>query len=139
MTAKEYLMRPLNANKKLELAIEQLARLRAISEKATSTIKDAPSSTLEEGSRMENATLEVIEQQKVVASAFDKFIELQKEVSAAIDKLPDINEQLVLGYRYVCCKEWRDVATSIGLGEARVYKIHKSALKNFSPIAAEIQ
>lgn len=70
--------------------------------------------------------------QRDVAQKIGLLVAIRDKVDTAIDKLADRYEQLVLRYRYIDNLSWAEISMMMNVSERTVYRIHGSALQNFS-------
>lgn len=73
--------------------------------------------------------------EEIQADIKEKAMELTKlqgDIDYRIGLLTDYEEQLVLRYRYIENLSWVDISTMLNVSERTVYRIHGSALQNFS-------
>ena len=59
-------------------------------------------------------------------------VRLKEEINTAIDMLENRDEQLVLRYRYLDDCTWEEISRMLNVSLRTVYRIHGSALQNFS-------
>ncbi len=85
--------------------------------------------TGEEVTRMENL---LEEKKRVLASTV-------LNVSDMISQLPDVNQQMVLTYRYVdMMSDWYEIADKMGMKKAAVQKLHGRALPQLQRILCRL-
>lgn len=77
-------------------------------------------------------TIEKIwEREQSLNEKIDRLVDLKTEINAAIDKLEDVEERLLLKYRYFKNESWEDIAMDLNVSYRTVHRIHASALRNF--------
>jgi RNA polymerase sigma factor (sigma-70 family) len=72
------------------------------------------------------------ETQHKIDRKLQKLVKLKFEISKAIDQLSNQEERMVLRYRYLNDCSWEDISALLNVSERTVYRIHGSALQNFS-------
>lgn len=70
--------------------------------------------------------------QRSVEEKIAYLVRLKEEINTAIDKLESRDEQLVLRYRYLDDCTWEEISRMLNVSLRTVYRIHGSALQNFS-------
>ena len=124
MTAKEYLSQAYRIDQRINSKIEQIASLRELSLKATTTLSDMP-----------KGTRNVHSKEKIITKMMDLENEIIKQTIVSVIKAVDNTEyQTLLELRYLCFKQWEQIAVTMGYSLHHLYKIHNAALK----ICAEI-
>lgn len=54
----------------------------------------------------------------------------RREIKQAIGAVPDVEHRALLEYRYLCYKNWAEVADCMGFEERHIYRVHKRALSD---------
>ena len=70
--------------------------------------------------------------QRDVAQKVELLVAIRDKINTAIDKLADRDEQMVLRYRYLDNLSWTEISMMMNVSERTVYRIHGTALQNFS-------
>lgn len=70
--------------------------------------------------------------QRSVEEKVAYLIRLKEEINTEIDKLESHDEQLILRYRYLDDCTWEEISRMLNVSLRTVYRIHGSALQNFS-------
>lgn len=73
----------------------------------------------------------VWETQADVEQKLNQLIDLRDQINRQIDLLPDVEEQLVLRYRYLDSCSWDEIATLLNVSTRTVHRIHGAALQHF--------
>lgn len=134
MTAKEYLRQAYRLNELIDSRIMELERLRDYSTRLSScNFEDVRVSK----SRSTEATFarvigKIIDLEKVINYDIDRFVDLKTEMNTAIDRVSNVDERLLLRYRYLNNYCWDDIAQLLNVSGRTVHRIHSSALYNFS-------
>lgn len=77
-------------------------------------------------------TLEKIwDREQKINEKIDKLVDLKTEIDAAIDQIENVEERLLLKYRYLKNESWEDIAMDLNVSYRTVHRIHASALRNF--------
>ena len=129
MTAKEYLSQAYRLDQRIDAKIEQVASLRNLAAKATSTLSDVAPSGTRNVHRMEDIIIKIIDLENEINADIDILVDLKREIMAAIRSIHDPDYCTVLELRYLCFKPWEQIAVEMGYSIDNVYKLHRMALK----------
>lgn len=129
MTAKEYLNRAFLLDQRVNLKIEQIRRIRDLSEKCTSLITGMPKTKNGEQSRLEEAVCRIMDCENELNTDIDKLVDVKREITQAIDSVPDVALRTLLEMRYLCFKSWDDIAVEMFVSANHVFKMHRLALQ----------
>ena len=118
MIAKDYLKRAYLLDKQINVEIQELESLKSMRGQVQGVFYGERIGT------NPNRNLE---------APFVKTIEKiwERELNAAIDKLEDVEERLLLKYRYLKNESWEDIAMDLNVSYRTVHRIHAAALRNF--------
>ncbi|WP_019543596.1 DUF1492 domain-containing protein [Selenomonas bovis] len=72
------------------------------------------------------------ETEREIDQKLQMLVKLKAEISRAIDRLSNREERMVLRYRYLNDCSWEEISTLMNVSERTVYRIHGTALQNFS-------
>ena len=134
MTAKEYLRQAYRLNELIDSRITELERLRDYSTRLTSC--GFGGERVSKSRSTEAPFVRIIEKivdlEKVINRDIDRYVDLKTEMNAAIDRVSNVDERLLLRYRYLNNYSWDDIAQLLNVSGRTVHRIHSSALYNFS-------
>lgn len=134
MTAKEYLRQAYRLNELIDSRITELERLRDYSTRLTSCSFEGE--RVSKSRSTEAPFVKIIEKivdlEKVINRDIDRYVDLKTEMNAAIDRVSNVDERLLLRYRYLNNYSWDDIAQLLNVSGRTVHRIHSSALYNFS-------
>ena len=65
----------------------------------------------------------------------ERLVDLKAEISGAISQLANVDEQLLLRFRYINNYGWEKIAVLMSVSMRTVHRIHASALRDFQPPA----
>jgi RNA polymerase sigma factor (sigma-70 family) len=74
----------------------------------------------------------ILDLEKVINRDIDRHVDLKTEMNAAIDRVSNVDERLLLRYRYLNNYNWDEIAQLLNVSGRTVHRIHSSALYNFS-------
>lgn len=133
MTAKEYLSQAYRIDQRINSKIEQIASLRELSLKATTTLSDMPKGTQNVHSK-EKIITKMMDLENEINTDIDELVDIKQTIVSVIKAVDNTEYQTLLELRYLCFKQWEQIAVTMGYSLHHLYKIHNAALK----ICAEI-
>jgi len=138
MKAKEYLSQAIWLDKVINNKIEQQESIRALAEKVTVNFtQEKVSGGKGITSPMEEATIKLIDLSHEINDDIDRLIDLKKEILNVINEIDDFRYKLLLEMRYINCKDWDEVANTLGYDTRYILKLHGRALKEIDEILKE--
>ena len=66
--------------------------------------------------------------QAEINADFDRLVDLKREMAEVIQSLPSPEQRTLLELRYLCSRNWEQVATAMNYSVHHLYKLHKAAL-----------
>ena len=102
MTVKEYLSQAYRIDQRINSKLEQVASLRALATKATSTLSDTPPSGSRNVQSMENVIVKIIDLENEINEDIDALVELKLEISRGIKRSDKPQYQTAMELRYQC-------------------------------------
>ena len=132
MTAKEYLKQAYRLNERIDAHIRELEELRNMSTR----IQGASYEEHFSGTRNTDAPFvkligKIMDMEVRINSEIGCLMDLKVEMDKAIEKVEDIEEQLLLRYRYIDNMTWDDIANRLCVSSRTVHRIHSAALQRF--------
>ena len=134
MTAKEYLRQAYRLNELIDSRITELERLRDYSTRLTSCSFEGERVSKSHSTEAPFARIieKIVDLEKVINRDIDRYVDLKTEMNAAIDRVSNVDERLLLRYRYLNNYNWDDIAQLLSVSGRTVHRIHSTALYNFS-------
>ncbi len=134
MTAKEYLRQAYRLNELIDSRITELERLRDYSTRLTSCSFEGERVSKSRSGEAPFAKIidKIVDLEKVINRDIDRYVDLKMEMNVAIDRVSNVDERLLLRYRYLNNYSWDDIAQLLNVSGRTVHRIHSSALYNFS-------
>ncbi len=133
MTEKEFLQQVFIAYKEVDSKLEQIARLQSLATRTTTVIHGTPCGNgAALSSRVESAVISIQAQSEFLADEINHLLDVRQRVADEIAKVTNHDERLVLEYRYLAFRSWKEISYVMKIGLRYVYKLHENALKNFS-------
>lgn len=128
MTTKEYLKQAYRIDQRINSKLAQVASLRELARKATTTLKIVPSGAYDNHS-MESVIVKIVDLENEINRETDALIETKRGITEAIRGVKNIEYQTLLELRYLCFYPWEEIAASLHKDVRWVYRIHDRALK----------
>lgn len=130
LKAKEFLMQAYHIDIRINSKIDQISSLHDLATKATSTLSDMPGSATRNVHRMEDVILKIIELEEEIHGDMSNLIDLKQCIMQTIKKLKVVDFQTVLEFRYLCMKQWEQIAVNMGYSLQHIFRLHDKALKD---------
>lgn len=137
MRAKEYLGQAYKLNLKIENKLEQLAHLKALSERITTSFSSQKVSASKNKSPMESAIVKLVMLENRINDLIDKYIDTKEQIANNIDRLENHDHRMVLEARYLCFNGWDEIAGKLHYTESYVHKLHNKALATMQRVLSE--
>ena len=129
MTTKAYLGQARFLDMRIKSKIQQIDSLRELATSCTAVLSDMPRNPNHGASKVESCVMKIIEVQEGLQDDINALVELKKEIMATIHAVEDVELQTLLELRYLCFKDWPDIACEMHCSESNVYKVHSRALQ----------
>ena len=129
MTAKEYLSQAHRIDQRINSKLEQVKSLRALAEKATSTLKDTKVSGANNVTRMQDIITKMVDLEAEINADIDTLVDLKREISTTIKQVDNLEHQTLLELRYLCFMRWEDIAVQMAYSAQHMFRHHNDALK----------
>ncbi len=132
MTAKEYLRQAYRLDHRINSDIAEMERLREMACSVGSPgFEERHNPNRATDAPFVKSLEKVWELNKKIDDEIDSLIDLKDQMREAIAKVSDIDEQLVLRYRYIHNMTWEEIGNRLHADRTTVYRWHGMALKNF--------
>lgn len=130
VTAKEYLSQAQKIDSEIDGMLEQSAKLRSMATKTTAMLSDMPGNATRNTSTLSDAVIKLMEQEERIDREIDRLINLRAEIFAVIQGVREHEARRVLELRYMDYHTWADIASRLGCGERKVYRLHERGLRD---------
>lgn len=137
MNAKEFLMRGINLERRVETIKDQIEHYRSLVNDCSVTYSDSPKSTAS-NYKLEDCTQKIMDLQEELCSAMADLVDVTCEIGRAIQKLDNYDYQDLLVKRYVLGKPWEDIAEDMKYSEQHIHRLHGEALKKISEVRVNV-
>ena len=128
MNAKDFLMRGINLERRVETIKDQIEHYKALVNDCSVTYSDSPKSTAS-NYKLEECTQKIMDLQEELCSAMADLVDVTCEIGKAIQKLDNYDYQDLLVNRYVLGKTWEKIAEDMNYGIRNVHRLHGEALR----------
>ena len=130
MTKKEYLGQAYRIDQRINSKIEQIASLRILAAKATSTLNSEPVSGTRNVHRMEDVICRIADLEMEINQDIDALVDFKQEMMSVIKAVSNPEYQTLLELRYLCFKTWEQIAVAMGYNLRHVYRLHDEAVES---------
>lgn len=128
MNAKDFLMRGINLERRVDTIKEQIEHYKALVNDCSVTYSDSPKSTAS-NYKLEECTQNIMDLQEELCEAMADLVDVTCEISRAIQKIENYDYQDLLVKRYVLGEPWEKIATDLGYELRYIHKLHGRALQ----------
>jgi RNA polymerase sigma factor (sigma-70 family) len=133
MTAKEYLKQAKHLDAQINSLLREVDYWRDLSTRVSGSSFEAHYNPNRPTEAPFVHALEMIDEtQREIDQKLQMLVKLKAEIGRVIDRMPDQEERMVLRYRYLNDCSWEEISALLNVSERTVYRIHGSALQNFS-------
>lgn len=129
MTAKEYLSQAYWLDRRINSKLEQLSALKDMATRTTSVMSDDVVSRTRNVHSMQDVIAKIIDMQAEINGDIDRLVDLKRDIMEVVKAVDDPELQTLLELRYLCFKDWPDIACEMHCSESNVYKVHSRALQ----------
>lgn len=133
MTVKEYLAQGYRLEHRIKLVQAEIEELRELSTSISSPgFEEHFSSSRNTDAPFEKVLLKIMELEQTYADTLSMLLAFKEELSGVINAVPDIDERLVLHYRYICNNSWVTIGEKLGWDERTIRRWHNKALSHIT-------
>ena len=137
MNAKEYLNQAFRVDERINSKLDQIASLRCLATKATSYISDMPGSPNRNIHKMEDTIVKIVDLQEEMMKEVDELVQLKEIIMRTINKVENVEHKVLLEKRYLCFKNWEDIALEMNYGLRYIHMLHRKALTDVEKIISK--
>lgn len=134
LTAKEYLFQAYRIDQRINSKIEQVRSLRALAEKAASTLSDTLTGGTRNFHRMEDVIAKMVDLESGINADLKALIDLKHEIVTVVKCVSHPELQTLLELRYLCFMTWEEISVSLRLEIRLVHRLHNRALNEVEAI-----
>lgn len=137
MNAKEFLMRGINLERRVDTIKDQIEHYKSLVNNCTVTYSDSPKSTAS-NYKLEECTQKIMDLQAELCEAMADLVDVTCEISRAIQKIENYDYQDLLVKRYVLGEPWEKIAEEMNYSEQHIHRLHGEALKKISDVRVNV-
>lgn len=131
MTVKEYLDQAYRLDQRINSDLEEASGLRNLalsisSLQMTERVQTSPKGEAPFAERLEKVML----LEEKINTEIDLLIDLKEQIGEVIQAVPDINERMVLRYRYLHSMNWGQIGNDLQVDARTVRRWHDHALEH---------
>lgn len=137
MTIKAYLTQAYRVDQRIKSKLEQVILLRDLASKATATLSDMPHSPNKDTCSIASIIAKIIDLENEINSDIDELVDLKREVIGIIKAIKNPEYQILLELRYLCFKNWEQIAVAMGYSSQHIFRLHGKALNSIDFLKEE--
>lgn len=130
MNAKQFLRQAYKLNELIESDKEELENLRSLSESISGDMTQERVQTSTSSDKIVNIIARIVDLENEIHDEIEQLIALKKQIRDVINKLENVNEKLVLKYRYLMFFQWEEICDKMHYSPRQIHRFHDSALEN---------
>ena len=127
--AKSYLLQAKLYDTHINNKLEELARLKDLSLRVTSSLKPDVVSTSGNHDKIGDAVAKIVDLETEINQAIDAYVDKKREISRLIEQVQDPDQLTVLHKRYIQYEHWEQIACEMGFTYRNICYIHGRALQ----------
>lgn len=117
--------------------LEELERLRSLTLKITSSLKDDVVSASGSQDKLGDAVAKIIDLQDEINQSIDLYVDRKREVNRVLEQITDVDYLQVLSKRYLLYESWEQIAMEMGYTYRHITRLHGEALQAVRKILNE--
>ena len=130
MTAKEYLSQAYRLDQKINSHIEELSRLRSMSQSISSPgWGDKVQSNRNTEAPYVRCLEKIIALEDTINAEIDVLVDLKQEIRTVIEAVTNTDWRMVLRYRYIHNCTWEQIGAELNADSRTIRRWHSDALK----------
>jgi len=132
--AKEYLGQVRLLDQRITAKMEQIDRVRALTQKITSTIDDISVSHSKNVTALQDQIVRLMEEKESLDRQVERLVNFKNEVQEVLELMDNSDYRLLLELRYLCLESWEKIAGIFHYSPRTIYKKHVEALQQLDEI-----
>lgn len=134
MNAKEYLIQAKMLDQRINVKLERVSRLRALTQKITASYEGEQVSHSRNVTAMQDTVIRLMEEAESLNADIDRLVDLRREVTEVLGRVKDTDCHLLLELRYLCFRSWEEISEIMHMHIRTVYKVHGRALQKVDAV-----
>lgn len=129
MTNKEYLRQAYRLDQRINSDIEEVSRLREMASGISSPVLGDKVQTSHSGEAPFVRSIEkIMALEERINKEIDLLVDLKEQIRRVISAVPDVDERMVLRYRYIQGLTWEQIGLEMNADERTIRRWHGNAL-----------
>ena len=137
MNAKEFLMRGINLERRVDTIKDQIEHYKSLVNNCTVTYSDSPKSTAS-NYKLEECTQKIMDLQSELCEAVADLVDVTCDIARTISKVENYDYEDLLVKRYVLGEPWEKIAEEMNYSEQHIHRLHGEALKKISDVRVNV-
>lgn len=131
MMAKEFLRQAYRLNELINSDLGELQNLRELSRSVSSPVfEEKISGTRNTDPPFVRYVGKIIDLEKQIQQEVDRLVKLKSDIREAINQMQNVDEKLLLRYRYINFLNWEEICVNLNVSIRTVHRLHSSALQH---------
>lgn len=131
MAAKEFLKHAYRLNELINSDLEELQNLRELSRSVSSPVlEEKVSRTKCTDPPFEKYVIRIVDLEQQIQQEVEQLIKLKSDIREAINQMENVDEKLLLRYRYINFLNWEEICVNLNVSMRTVHRLHSSALQH---------
>lgn len=130
VNAEQFLKQAYKLNEQIECDKEELESLRSLAESVSGDMTQERVQTSTVGDKIVNIIAKIVDLENEINDEIEQLLEVKKNIRDVINQLENVNEKLVLKYRYLLFFQWDEICDKLNYSRRQIGRIHDSALEN---------
>jgi len=135
--AKAFLQQVKLYDTNIDSKLEEVARLKDLMLKITTTLKGDPVSGTRTVDKMGDAVSKIVDLEREINEDIDAYVLLKRQVRDVVEKVKDPDQAAVLYKRYFHYEHWEQIAYEMGYTYRHITRLHGEALQAVRKILNE--
>lgn len=132
--AQEYLLQVQKLDSSIDSRLEQVAHLKAMTTKITTTLKQDVVSGSGNQDKIGDAIAKIIDLENEINGDIDAYVDKKREICRVIESVKDPDQMVVLQKRYLLYEPWEQIALEMHCTYRNVCYIHGRALQTVAEL-----
>lgn len=132
--AQEYLLQVQKLDSSIDSRLEQVAHLKAMTTKITTTLKQDVVSGSGNQDKIGDAIAKIIDLENEINRDIDTYVDKKREICRVIESVKDPDQMVVLQKRYLLYEPWEQIALEMHCTYRNVCYIHGRALQTVAEL-----
>ena len=129
MKVKDYLKQAYRLDHRIDSDIEELGKLRSMAASISSpTLGERVQTSKKREAPFEKTIMKIVDVEHKIDEEIDLLVDLKTQMREVIQAVEDVDEQLVLRYRYIHNMTWDEISDELAADNSTVRRWHGHAL-----------